>query len=341
VKPRVGMSEHVPEAEPVGDPSASAPGWAQAPLDALAHGERHLAEQSGSALRHALVGFDQAIEGAISAYLRLGPGRDDGSEAAAVAGSRGGFYPKSRYLYLLADQRSFAMSVSEDRLAQVHSERNVVQHEPGWVVPALPLVLDGARAAGDALALLAGVFRPVGPLPYDREEPPQRGDAMTRPTQARRSVTMAAWEVARRIDPDAEGLHSAIIADRLVASGFDFGDRDPARVVYDALKSAKDLFGGPREGFPPSVFAWTEPVDLAPADGLTLTDLSDACYAIALMSDPDRRGLHYAADFYDWLLRWRVPIRGIDKAATVNRALATDTRFERIGRRGVYRVVRR
>jgi hypothetical protein len=119
----------------------------------------------------------------------------------------------------------------------------------------------------------------------------------------RRPVVTAAWRLAQSIDPESAGVHYRHLALRLSEMGaYDFGARDAAGVVYDALNHAHDRFARVEDAA--GVFKWTEPSNRDPAIGLSSTALADAAYAVAMFLDPERLGVHYNRDVVAVLRRW-------------------------------------
>jgi len=115
-------------------------------------------------------------------------------------------------------------------------------------------------------------------------------------------------------------VHYWHLALRLIETGrYDFGGRDAAGVVYEALNHAHDRFA--RVDGAAGVFRWTEPADRDPTLGLRSTALADAPYAAAMFLDPERAGVHYSRGVVAVLRRWGVSIRGVDIGATVNHAM--------------------
>jgi hypothetical protein len=134
------------------------------------------------------------------------------------------------------------------------------------------------------------------------------------PPPDRRILVKAAWDLARRIDPDADGIHYAHLADRLLECGFALSEFDLARTLYDALNHAHDLFG--RVPGARGVWQWTTPGSRNHRAGISGTGLANECYVIAKERDPERSILSYARDILPALLERGAAIRGVDMGAT-------------------------
>lgn len=155
-----------------------------------------------------------------------------------------------------------------------------------------------------------------------------------------RKLAEEAWPIAREIDPEQDGLHVRVLGDRLAQRGL---MPDRAQALYDALNHAHDLFRARGK----AVWTWMEPGAKA-VDGLSSRALADVAVAVLLVHDPDRTGIHAGRQILPILDRWRVPVRGQDRAATLVAAINGDKRFERVAvevdgrvrtRSGTYRLL--
>jgi hypothetical protein len=322
---------HMAEVEP----------WARAGLEAFLHAFGHGRGTEESDRRHAVLGYDVAVEGTITGFLREGPGLLDTSPAADRARSPGAkFWPKVVWLVEHTRRAALPFSYSDEDVNRLRSVRNEVQHGGAWWVPDPETVEMGRAIAVAVVRCLVGV---------DLSRSHQRGVPSTtvattsrsigiRPVSAGRPLVEAAWALARQIDPDAEGVHFGHLTLRLEESGFEIdASRRPAeRVVYDALNHAHDRFR--RVEGARGVWRWTEPSERNPRLGLSGVRLADECYTGAQAIDPERHGVNYSREIVPALLARGIAIRGVDVGASVNRAMRADPRFQKVaGRPGVYR----
>ena len=325
-------------------PEGADQAWARGPLDALAHALGHFETDGDRDRRHALVAFDQALEGVVTAYLHVGPGREDTLAPAARAREpRATFWPKAKYVIRLATQRGRPFPVTHDDVDLVHSFRNELQHGGGWAVPSAALVAaarDATVAAFETLGVdvsgattgAAGRVRRAASRPAGLTEAAYlHAAAAAVPPGDRRPLVVAAYALAREMDPNAEGLHVRHLAERLVERGAVING-DPARTLYDALNRAHLNF----DHLPPSIFRWKEPEQRDPSEGVRGKVLADAAYAFMVANDPERRGLRLASEVLTGLRSWKIPVRGTDAGATLNEAVRRDGRFERVST-GTYR----
>lgn len=104
--------------------------------------------------------------------------------------------------------------------------------------------------------------------------------------------------------------------------------------MYDAVRLAHDRFEH-RDG----VIFWKGVDARDPKAGISGAALAEVCYAAAILIDPDRRGVSYRLDVIPVLERWQVPIKNVNRGATVNSAIRSSRLFESVpgDKRGVYR----
>ena len=256
--------------------------WTRAPLDMLSHAHAHLREGSESALRHSLVGFDQAVEGTITAFLRYGPGSADASDAAEKARRPGSnFWAKVSFLegHLLG--RAARLEVPLEEVTRIHDTRNDVQHDGRWIVPPPADVDTARRSAVSIFQALDGrdvslMFGPVEPeRAQDRvdafELPPMHWALLT-PSAAspapsviseaeRRRLGPKLYGIARVADPQRAGIHYTRLT-RLLQQGNEhigganldrnrlLGPQQRARPVRAARTGRLHVAGAGRPGHP-------------------------------------------------------------------------------------------
>jgi hypothetical protein len=305
----------------------------------LDHGYGHALKGEESDRRFALLGFDVAIEATITGYLREGPGADDDGPLARAARAPGAkFWPKASWLIEHLKQAGIPFGHSLDDVNEIRSARNEVQHGGDWWVPGPDTIDEGLAIASEVVEALIGgefasPFKQFHPVVHYMRMPTEL--ELAAPPE-RRVLVRAAWDLARRIDPDGEGIHYAHLSERLLEEGFPLSGFTPARTLYDALNHAHDLFTRVRGAR--GVWRWTQAATRDPHQGISGSALADVCYVVAVELDPERRGLSYARDVLPALLDRGVVIRGVDIGATVNAALRRSPRFARIdGRPGFYR----
>ena len=167
------------------------------------------------------VAFDQAIEAVVTAYLHFGPGLEDGHALARRAREpKATFWPKAKYVARRAKLLGRPLPVANDDLNLIHSLRNELQHAGRWVVPRRELV---AAARGAAIAAFAALGLDTPGSNDPSSAPPQVPDSLiasepnSRPQLRgdRRPLVLVAYEIAREIDPEAEGVHIRHLAERL------------------------------------------------------------------------------------------------------------------------------
>lgn len=161
--------------------------WAYGPFEVLLHAETHYSTGEDLDRRIAMIGFDNAIEVAITTYLSLNPiqrgnrnyPRDD------VASWQRNFHTKLTFFFSECASRGLTPAAQQDELVWFHDVRNEQYHGGGANVPQRR-ALDGVRAAAlevfsvlfdeaDATSLLAEHLAELSPLP-----PPPRSEAHDR-----------------------------------------------------------------------------------------------------------------------------------------------------------------
>jgi hypothetical protein len=313
--------------------------WARAALDSLRHAHEHLKGDTDMDRRQAVVALDQAFEAIVTAYVRHGPGSVDDSPAASNARKeRAEFRHKRDYVFAAAASHGQVIGVTADDISLVRSYRNGIQHAGDWQVPPSDVLEIAQKAALDAFSVLEcgdlaqRLLRPVV-LRIPNEAAPNEALSPREGARVLRGRRLAeeAWQLTQEIDPEQDGLHVRLLEERLGDIGV---TTHGARTLYDALNHAHDLF----EALGGAVWVWKERVDRI-ADALSGRDLADVAWGVLSLHDPDRRGMRYGTEILPIIQRWRVPVDGADLGATLNNALRTDPRFERMGpRTGRYRI---
>lgn len=134
--------------------------WAYGPFEVLMHAEIHYQQGEDLDRRIAMIGFDNAIEVAITTYLNLHPiqrgnrtyGRVD------VDAWLQNFHTKADFFFAECVSRSIAHSARKDKIVWFHDVRNGQYHSGGAAIPQRR-ELEGVRAA--ALEIFGVLFDQV------------------------------------------------------------------------------------------------------------------------------------------------------------------------------------
>lgn len=157
--------------------------WAYGPFEILLHAELHYRAGEDFDRRIAMVGFDNAIEVAITTYLNLHPMQRGNRQYpnADVERWLNNYHTKVGFFFQECLTRTVAVVGQQDEIIWYHEVRNGQYHIGGATVPQ-KRELDGVRAAAmeifmvlfdapDVEALLDGYVAPRMPTP-----PAQRND---------------------------------------------------------------------------------------------------------------------------------------------------------------------
>jgi hypothetical protein len=128
-------------------PNALKP-WAYGPFEVLMHAEMHYQKGEDLDRRIAMIGFDNAIEVAITTYLNLHPiQRGNRTYAKAdVEAWLQNFHTKADFFFAECQLRSVTPSAMKDEIVWFHEVRNGQYHNGGAAIPQRR-ELDGVRAA--------------------------------------------------------------------------------------------------------------------------------------------------------------------------------------------------
>jgi len=161
--------------------------WAYGPFELLLNAELHYRVGEDFDRRIAMVGFDNAIEVAITTYLSLHPiqrGYREYQRADVDQWSRN-YHTKVGFFFQECDTRKITVIVQQDEIVWYHDVRNGQYHKGGANVQQRR-ELDGVRAAAlevfailfdapDVSALLdAHVADKAGPVPVPRTDEDDR-----------------------------------------------------------------------------------------------------------------------------------------------------------------------
>lgn len=149
--------------------------WAYGPFEVLMHAEMHYQQGEDMDRRIAMIGFDNAIEVAVTTYLNLHPIQrgDRTYDRTDVEASLRNFHTKVAFFFTECAARSLAPSAKNDEIVWFHEVRNAQYHNGGAAIPQRR-ELDGVRAAAlevfgvlfdqaDVLTALAEHIAALGP----------------------------------------------------------------------------------------------------------------------------------------------------------------------------------
>jgi hypothetical protein len=122
--------------------------WAYGPFEVLMHAEIHYRDGEDMDRRIAMIGFDNAIEVAITTYLNLHPiHRGNRSYPQSdIEGWLKNFHTKADFFFIECQVRAVTPSTKKDEIVWFHGVRNEQYHNGGAVIPQRR-ELDGVRAA--------------------------------------------------------------------------------------------------------------------------------------------------------------------------------------------------
>ena len=122
--------------------------WAYGPFEVLMHAEMHFQQGEDMDRRIAMIGFDNAIEVAVTTYLNLHPiHRGNRTYASAdVDAWLKNFHTKADFFFIECTSRSIAPSARKDEIVWFHEVRHGQYHNGGAAIPQRR-ELDGVRAA--------------------------------------------------------------------------------------------------------------------------------------------------------------------------------------------------
>ena len=122
--------------------------WAYGPFEVLMHAEMHYQQVEDMDRRIAMIGFDNAIEVAITTYLNLHPIQRGNRTyvRADVDGWLQNFHTKADFFFAECVSRSIASSAKKDEIVWFHEVRNRQYHIGDAAIPQRR-ELDGVRAA--------------------------------------------------------------------------------------------------------------------------------------------------------------------------------------------------
>ena len=151
--------------------------WAYGPFEVLLHAETHYLSGEDFGRRLSIIGFDNAIELAITTYLNLNPIQRGGRSYPRddVAKWISNYHTKAEFFFLECKSRGIAPSSKQDEVVWFHEVRNGQYHVGGATVPDLR-ALNGVRAIAlevfsvlfdeeDAASLLEEYIAMMNPSP--------------------------------------------------------------------------------------------------------------------------------------------------------------------------------
>ena len=185
--------------------------WAYGPFEILLHAETHYVSGEDLGRRISMIGFDNAIELAITTYLNLHSIQRGGRtyENDDVKKWSNNYHTKAEFFFLECKSRGVVPSAKQDEVVWFHEVRNEQYHVGGATVPQ-QRVLDGVRAA--ALEVFSVLFEEKDTLLLLEEHiamlspslPPPRTDAHDRMIDHEHDMI----EVCGRMEYASEVLHA-------------------------------------------------------------------------------------------------------------------------------------
>ena len=211
--------------------------WAYGPFEILLHAERHYLCGEDIDRRLSLIGFDNAIELAITTYLNLHPIQRGGQtyKNEDVEKWSNNYHTKAEFFFLECKSRGVVPNAKQDEIVWFHAVRNGQYHVGGATVPD-QRVLNGLRAVAlevfsilfdekDASLLLEEHIAMMSPAPS-----PPRTDAHDRLIDDAHDMI----EVCGRVQYASEVLYAL--------------DRDRYREVALELETGVDVPNEEQEG---------------------------------------------------------------------------------------------
>lgn len=199
---------------------ASIKPWMRGPLELIRHAEGHYQADSDFDKRMALIGFDNAIEVAISAYLDLNPIQRNGMELPREDVRRWtrSYHSRIEFLEHLAGKKGVELPVVPAEVIWFHSLRNRLYHGGNGVVPEAEQV-SGIREA--AVAIYSFIYDVVPDMVIGLAETagpplPQTIDQNTRAAEielldATDDFASALERALDRMGQDLKGIEPTII----------------------------------------------------------------------------------------------------------------------------------
>ena len=131
--------------------------WAYGPFDILLHAEKHYLSGEDIGRRISMIGFDNAIELAITTYLNLHPIQRGGRtyKNDDVEKWNSNYHTKVEFFFAECVTRGVVASAKQDEVVWFHEVRNGQYHLGGATVPN-QRVLNGVREA--ALEVFSVLF---------------------------------------------------------------------------------------------------------------------------------------------------------------------------------------
>ena len=122
--------------------------WAHGLFEILVHAEMHYLSGDDLGRRISMIGFDNAIELAITTYLNLHPMQRGGRQYKNddVEKWTNNFHSKVEFFFAECEEREVETTAEEDEILWFHGVRNQQYHAGGATVPH-QLALEGVRAA--------------------------------------------------------------------------------------------------------------------------------------------------------------------------------------------------
>lgn len=306
------------------------PPWAHGPAELFRHAESHYQDTSDTDRRLAMIGFDNAIEVCIDAFVGLDPRHRGGYEITRVEREAvlRNYHTKINFLErYLAERGRLPDDVSFDEVIWYHQLRNELYHSGNGMIPERQHVL-GIRDAARA------VFRAL----FDRDVLPNAVGATKLPGATTTPVaTSSAGGVRLEFlgayidlekaladwahEPKGRATFTVLWASFVEANGW---ARNFGSLVADARRIRNQLVHGQTIDAPPNgieslttrlralaerVTAADRPDVTTPKESLRGRRLAHEAWQVAKKGDPTRSGIS-TIDLLDRLASDGVPIHG-------------------------------
>lgn len=133
------------------------PPWAKGPFELIRHANEHLGMAGDADRRISLIGFDNAIEVCIDAFLSLHPKARGGYEMPndETAKAKKNYHTKLEFFYQFAKAKNILIEIPIAEIIWYHQLRSDLYHSGNGLVPE-EHVIRGSRAA--ALLIFKSLF---------------------------------------------------------------------------------------------------------------------------------------------------------------------------------------
>lgn len=144
--------------------------WARGPFELLRHADSHFRKDTDFDKRISLIGFDNAIEVTITAYLQLHPSQRGGKsyEKRKIEEWLSNYHKKIQFFQDFIKSENIPQKIGTDEIIWYHNLRNELYHAGNGMVPEKECLVGSRRAA---IWVFHSLFN-VDPEPYFKYETP-------------------------------------------------------------------------------------------------------------------------------------------------------------------------